>query len=71
MPKRITADGGTYYLKDKITTPDTMTAHFEFDDLPVDRLIMQMLGTIGPLVRQSMIGQEDLRLDFSVVTSTA
>ncbi len=35
MPKRITADGGTYYLKDKITTPDTMTAYFEFDDLPV------------------------------------
>ena len=35
MPKRITADGGTYYLVGKITTPDTMTACFEFDDLPV------------------------------------
>lgn len=35
MPKRITADGGTYYLKGKITTPDTLTAYFEFDDLPV------------------------------------
>ena len=35
MPKRITADGGTYYLKGKITTPDTMTAYFEFDELPV------------------------------------
>jgi len=35
MPKRITADGGTYYLKDAITTPDTLTAHFEFDELPV------------------------------------
>ncbi len=35
MPKRITADGGLYCLKGKITTPDTMTAYFEFDDLPV------------------------------------
>ena len=35
MPKRVTADGGIYHLKDKITTPDTLTAHFEFDRLPV------------------------------------
>lgn len=42
----------------------------QFEDLPVDRLILQLLGTIGPMVRQSIIGQEDLRLDFSVVTNT-
>ncbi len=35
MPTRVTADGGLYYLKGKITTPDTLTAHFEFDRLPV------------------------------------
>ncbi|MHB8902942.1 MAG: Gfo/Idh/MocA family protein [Thermoguttaceae bacterium] len=34
-PKRITADGGLYHLKGKITTPDTLVAHFEFDELPV------------------------------------
>lgn len=41
-----------------------------FEDLPVDRLITQLLGTIGPMVRQSISVQEDLRLDFSVVTNT-
>jgi predicted dehydrogenase len=35
MPKRITADGGLYRFKDIITTPDTLTAHFEFDEFPV------------------------------------
>ncbi len=35
MPKRITADGGLYYYQGKITTPDTLTVHFEFDRLPV------------------------------------
>lgn len=35
MPKRITADGGIYYYQGKITTPDTLTVHFEFDQLPV------------------------------------
>jgi len=35
MPKQITAAGGLYYLRDKITTPDTLTVHFEFDQLPV------------------------------------
>ncbi|HUT93108.1 MAG TPA: Gfo/Idh/MocA family oxidoreductase [Thermoguttaceae bacterium] len=35
MPKEITAAGGLYYLKDKITTPDTLTVHFEFDRCPV------------------------------------
>lgn len=34
-PKQITAAGGLYYLQGKITTPDTLTVHFEFDQLPV------------------------------------
>ncbi len=35
MPSRIVAAGGLYYLKGKITTPDTLTVHFEFDRCPV------------------------------------
>jgi predicted dehydrogenase len=35
MPKQVTAVGGLYKLEGKITTPDTLTAHFEFDPLPV------------------------------------
>ena len=35
MPSEITAAGGLYYLKDKITTPDTLAVHFEFDRCPV------------------------------------
>lgn len=35
MPKRITADGGNYQIKDIITTPDTLSAHFEFEEFPV------------------------------------
>jgi len=35
MPSEITGAGGLYYLKDKITTPDTLTVHFEFDRCPV------------------------------------
>lgn len=35
MPRQITAAGGLYCLKDKITTPDTLTVHFEFDRCPV------------------------------------
>ena len=35
MPKRITAAGGLYELKGKITTPDTLTVQFEFDRCPV------------------------------------
>lgn len=35
MPKQINAAGGLYALKDKITTPDTLTVHFEFDQLPL------------------------------------
>jgi predicted dehydrogenase len=35
MPLQITAAGGIYELKDKITTPDTLTAHFEFERLPI------------------------------------
>jgi predicted dehydrogenase len=34
-PKRVVAAGGTYVLKDKITTPDTLAVHFEFDRCPV------------------------------------
>jgi len=35
MPKSVTAVGGLYELKGKITTPDTLTAHFEFERCPV------------------------------------
>lgn len=35
MPKRVTAAGGLYQYKGRITTPDTLTAHFEFDRCPV------------------------------------
>lgn len=35
MPRRITADGGIYKYQGIITTPDTLTAHFEFDALPL------------------------------------
>jgi len=34
-PRQITACGGLYYLKDKITTPDTLTVQFDFEQLPV------------------------------------
>jgi predicted dehydrogenase len=35
MPKAVTAAGGLYYLGGKITTPDVLTAAFEFDVCPV------------------------------------
>jgi predicted dehydrogenase len=35
MPRQITAAGGIYQYEDIITTPDTLTVHFEFDRLPV------------------------------------
>lgn len=35
MPRRVAAAGGLYYWKDKITTPDVLTAHFEFETCPV------------------------------------
>ncbi len=35
MPKSVTAVGGLYELKGKITTPDTLTVHFEFERCPV------------------------------------
>jgi len=35
IPKRVTAVGGLYEYKGRITTPDTLTAHFEFDTCPV------------------------------------
>ncbi len=34
-PKRVVAAGGLYYLRDKITTPDTLCVHFEFDSCPL------------------------------------
>ena len=34
-PKQIIAAGGLYYYQGKITTPDTLTVHFEFDRCPV------------------------------------
>jgi predicted dehydrogenase len=34
-PKTIQAAGGIYYFKDKITTPDVLTAHFDFEKCPV------------------------------------
>jgi predicted dehydrogenase len=34
-PKSVTAAGGIYHYKGKITTPDTLTAHFEFEKCPV------------------------------------
>jgi len=33
--RQVAAAGGLYYLKDKITTPDVLTAHFEFARCPV------------------------------------
>jgi predicted dehydrogenase len=35
MPKAVSAAGGLYYLKDRITTPDVLTAHFEFNSCPL------------------------------------
>jgi predicted dehydrogenase len=35
MPKSVTAMGGLYAYKGRITTPDTLTAHFEFEECPV------------------------------------
>jgi predicted dehydrogenase len=35
MPQTVTAAGGLYCLKDKITTPDVLTAHFEFASCPL------------------------------------
>ena len=34
-PRAVTAAGGIYYFKDKITTPDVLTAQFEFEKCPV------------------------------------
>ena len=35
MPRSVQAVGGIYYFKDKITTPDVLTVHFDFDTCPV------------------------------------
>lgn len=34
-PRSVSACGGIYQFKDKITTPDVLTAHFEFEKCPV------------------------------------
>jgi len=34
-PKAVQASGGIYYHKGKITTPDVLSVHFEFDTCPV------------------------------------
>lgn len=34
-PRSVTAAGGLYHLKGKITTPDILTAHFEFEPCPL------------------------------------
>jgi predicted dehydrogenase len=35
MPKAVQAAGGLHVLKGRITTPDTLTAHFEFERCPL------------------------------------
>ena len=35
MPTSVQASGGNYKYKNQITTPDSLTAHFEFDRCPV------------------------------------
>lgn len=35
MPRSITSAGGLYELTGRITTPDLLTAHFDFEELPV------------------------------------
>ena len=35
MPRAVQAAGGLYYFKGKITTPDILTVHFDFDTCPV------------------------------------
>jgi predicted dehydrogenase len=35
FPRRIQAGGGNYVFKEEITTPDTLSAHFEFAKCPV------------------------------------
>jgi predicted dehydrogenase len=34
-PRSIAAAGGLYHLKGRITTPDVLSVHFDFDDVPV------------------------------------
>ncbi len=35
MPKTVSTSGGLYYLKGRITTPDVLNAHFEFETVPL------------------------------------
>ena len=39
-----------------------------FEALPVDRIVTELLGSLGPSVRWAVLGQGDLRLDLAVVT---
>ncbi len=41
----------------------------QFESLPVDRIVTELLGTMGPLIRRSVLGPGDLRLDLTVNTS--
>jgi predicted dehydrogenase len=35
LPRRVQAAGGLYHYKEKITTPDTLVAHFDFEEFPL------------------------------------
>lgn len=35
IPRAVSATGGLYQLKDRITTPDVLTAHFDFEPCPL------------------------------------
>ena len=35
MPRAVQASGGIYYFKDKITTPDILAVHFDFNTCPI------------------------------------
>jgi predicted dehydrogenase len=35
LPRRVQATGGIYHYKGKITTPDTLVAHFDFEEFPL------------------------------------
>ncbi len=56
-----------------IRQPDdgvVMRTIVQLENLPLDSRIMHLLGAIGPVFPQSDTVEGDLRLDFSVVTST-
>jgi hypothetical protein len=41
----------------------------QFESLPVDRLFVKLMGSLGPVVRQAVVGRGDLRLDLTVITT--